>query len=295
MEKVIIIGWGRMGITHASILGGLYPNRFHYQVIEPNKKIRRLLTKSLGYECYASVDEVNFDQANVIITTPPSIHSLLVSKSIAAGAKNIFVEKPFGIFDNRVKNDSKIKVGYVLRFSEIAQRLKQIISEEGCREFSLDYSSNTLEKKPSGWRNGPYGGVTNEMGSHLIDLILYLLDTDHIYVDSKHIESVVSDVDDIVSFKGRCGSTPVSLSLNWVNEEYRKPVWSGVLVTNKRTILFDQQSLSCGFVPIEVNYYVRGRDFSLQMSHFIEDDTSIFCDSIQANKVHDIISSLKND
>ena len=293
MEKLIIVGWGRMGVTHAAILGGLYPERFHYQVVEPDKKIRKILAKTLGYECFASIDEVNLSGARVLITTPPAIHPMLVKKCLDEGAHNVFVEKPFGLFDNRVDNDSRIRVGYALRFSEVAQTLKKIILEEGCRELSLDYSSNTLVKKPSGWRNGPHGGVLNEMGSHLIDMILYLTCGDQIHIDSKHSESVISDVDDKVSFEGKCGSTSVSLSLNWVNKNYRKPTWSGRLVTEKREITFDQQSLSIGFDPMAVDYYVRGRDFSLQMNHFVEDDTSIFCDSIQANRVHDVITNIK--
>ena len=45
----------------------------------------------------------------------------------------------------------------------------------GCVKISLDYSSHTLTKPPKGWRNTEYGGVLNEMGSHLIDLMLYLV------------------------------------------------------------------------------------------------------------------------
>ncbi len=292
-EIIVVIGWGRMGITHAAILGGLYPERFEYQVVEPDKKVRKILTNSLGYDCFASIDEADVNGSHVLITTPPSVHERLVKKCIDSGAQSVFVEKPFGLFDNRVENDSRISVGYVLRFSEVTQTLKKIILEEGCREISLDYSSNTLVKKPKGWRNGQYGGVLNEMGSHLIDMILYLLDGENIQIDSKYTESVISDVDDIVSFEGKCGSSLVSLSLNWVNKDYRKPVWSGTLVTEKRVIKFDQQSLGIGFDPIEVDYYVRGRDFSLQMSHFIEGDTSIFCNSIQANHVHDVITCIK--
>jgi len=295
VEKLIIVGWGRMGITHAAILGGLYPERFHYQVIEPDKKIRKILSKSLGYECFSSIDEVNLIGARVLVTTPPAIHPMLVKKCLDQGVHSLFVEKPFGLFDNRVDNDSRISVGYALRFSEVTQTLKKIILEEGCRELSLDFSSNTLVKKPTGWRNGPHGGVLNEMGSHLIDLILYLTGSETIHIDSKYSKSVISDVDDIISFEGKSGSTSLALSLNWVNKSYRKPVWSGKLVTTKREIIFDQQSLSIGFDTVAVDYYVRGRDFSLQMNHFVEGDTSIICDSIQANRVHDVITNIKCD
>lgn len=292
-EKIIVVGWGRMGITHTSILGGLYPGRFEFFVVEPNSKVRKILKGTLGYSCYKSLDELSIEGARLIITTPPGVHSHLVKKAIEGKAHSVFVEKPFGLHDNRVEDNTMVYVGYVLRFSEVAQNLKRIIKEEGCRELSLDYSSNTLAKKPVGWRNSSYGGVLNEMGSHLIDLMLYLLEADSFQIYSKKISSVISDVDDIVSFSGRCQSTDISLSLNWVNKKYRKPIWSGKLITNNREIIFDQQSLSAGFKPVHVDYYVRGRDFSVQMNHFIEGNTSIFCDSIQANHVHDLITKIK--
>ena len=105
----------------------------------------------------------------------PSTHKFLTEYSLTNGASNIFVEKPFGLFDNKIINDDRISVGYVLRFTEVAQTLKNIIKEEGCESISINHNSNTIEKKPSGWRNGKYGGVISEMGSHLIDLLMLFL------------------------------------------------------------------------------------------------------------------------
>ena len=184
-------------------------------------------------------------------------------------------------------------VGYVLRFSEVAQRLKRLIKEEGCSKISLDYSSYTLTKPPKGWRNTEYGGVLNEMGSHLIDLMLYLAESHDFQLLSSSIKSVISKVDDIVLVKGLLGEIEIELSLNWVNAAYRKPVWSGSVTTFQRTICFDQQTIEGGFETANVDYYVRGRDFSLQMKHFIENNKTVLCDSTQANKVHDIINMIK--
>ena len=81
--------------------------------------------------------------------------------------------------------------------------------------------------------------------------------------------------------------------MNWVNSDYRKPVWSGFVQTLKRTVSFDQQSIDEGFEAASVDYYVRGRDFSLQMKHFVENDKSIICNSKEANSVHDVITKIK--
>ena len=291
--RVIVIGWGRMGVTHTSIINGLYPTSFEFILVEPNSKVSRITRNTLGYKVVSDINEINVQNAIVLITTPPSLHSSLCDLVLSSGARSVFIEKPFGLFDKRVINDPRISVGYVLRFSEVAQKIKSIIREEGCVKISLDYSSHTLTKPPKGWRNTEYGGVLNEMGSHLIDLMLYLVGSHEFKVLYSSIESVMSEVDDIVSVKGLLGETEVELSLNWVNPDYRKPVWSGFIETSKQTIQFDQQSIDGGFEAASVDYYVRGRDFSLQMKHFIENDKSIICSSEEANSVHDVITKIK--
>lgn len=293
MDKLIIVGWGRMGVTHASIINGLYPNRFKTTIVEQNKIIGLITAKTLNYEVFSNLGDVNIVNATVLITTPPSTHKELCNQALEHGANTVFVEKPFGIFDNRINPDKRISVGYVLRFTEVAQTLKKMIEEEGCKRINLDYSSNTLTKKPSGWRNSMYGGVLNEMGSHLLDLIFYLGEHNSFNVNSCQIKSVVSDVDDIVVLNGTLGDIEVNLSLNWVNKNYRKPVWSGNVETNSRSITFDQQSIEIGYNPQSVNYYVRGREFSMQMQHFIDGNKSIICDAEQANRVHNVIMKIK--
>ena len=292
-EDLVIIGWGRMGVTHTSIINGLYPGTYQYVIVEPNVRVARITRNTLDYKIVSDINKVQFTGAIVLVTTPPFIHSSLCDIVLSAGARAVFVEKPFGLYDKRVKVDPRISVGYVLRFSEVAQRLKMLIKDEGCTKIVLDYSSHTLIKPPKGWRNSEYGGVLNEMGSHLIDLMLYLGGGKQFKVTSSSIQSVISDVDDIVAVKGFLGDIEVELSLNWVNPDYRKPVWSGIVETSKQTVRFDQQSIDVGFEVASVDYYVRGRDFSLQMKHFIENDKSIICNSQEANAVHDIITRIK--
>ena len=282
-----------MGVTHTSIINGLFRNKYELTIVEPNIKVSRITRKTLGYKVMSDINKVCLKDAKVLITTPPHIHSSLCDLVLSRGASAVFVEKPFGLFDKRIQNDSRISVGYVLRFSEVVQRLKNIIQEEGCIKIRLDYSSHTLTRPPNGWRNSTYGGVLNEMGSHLIDLILYLGEGQEFKVLDSSIRSVMSGVDDIVEVTALLGDIGVELSLNWVNPNYRKPVWSGFLQTSKRTVRFDQQSIDGGFDAASVDYYVRGRDFSLQMKHFIENDKSIICNSEEANMVHDVITRIK--
>ena len=48
--KILIYGFGRMGLTHFSILNGLNPD-LDFSVIEPNKILRKILQKNInGYD-----------------------------------------------------------------------------------------------------------------------------------------------------------------------------------------------------------------------------------------------------
>ena len=292
-NNVVVVGWGRMGVTHTSIISGLYPERFEFEIVEPNWKTRLITQQTLGYRVFRDVSDVDLAGKMVLITTPPVSHESLCSLAVQQKAKAIFVEKPFGLFDNRVSDSDLITVGYVLRFTEVAQKLKTIIEDEGCQSISLDYVSHTLTKPPTGWRNSVHGGVLNEMGSHLIDLLFYLLGSHDLQVVESRLQSKISNVDDIVWVRGILGESRVELNLNWVESSCRKPVWSGRVVTGKREVIFDQQSIDGGFELSKVGYYVRGRDFSDQMKHFVEGNASIRCDSTQANKVHDAIMKIK--
>ena len=294
MEKLVVVGWGRMGLTHTSIINGLYPERFATTIVERDKKVALLTRASLGYQVTNDLSKVSLIDSIVLITTPPFVHSDLASIALANGAKSVFIEKPFGLHDMRVKDDPRISVGYVLRFTEVAHKLKHIIKHQGCTSIKLNYASYTLTKPPKGWRNSSYGGVLNEMGSHLIDLLLYILNASDFEIQECLIKSSVSDVDDIVFVKGLVNSVVFELNLNWVNESYRKPVWSGEIETKQGNLRFDQQSIDTGFIPNAIDYYVRGREFSMQMKHLIESDRSIMCSSHQANIVHDVITKIKS-
>ena len=47
MKRVLIYGFGRMGLTHFSILNGLNTN-LNFSVVEPNKILRKILNKNIN-------------------------------------------------------------------------------------------------------------------------------------------------------------------------------------------------------------------------------------------------------
>ena len=112
--KIVVVGWGRMGMTHTSILGGLFPDKINFEIVEPNFYVRSIFKNTLKYKCHNSINDVDLENSKVLITTPPSTHKFLTEYSLTNGASNIFVEKPFGLFDNKIINDDRISVDMFL-------------------------------------------------------------------------------------------------------------------------------------------------------------------------------------
>jgi len=96
MIKVAIIGAGRMGITHYSIINS-HPDIEITSLADTSTMINGLLKKYISglvvYKDYNDlIDKEDLDA--VLICTPPNLHYPIIKK---AAKKNlhVFVEKPF--------------------------------------------------------------------------------------------------------------------------------------------------------------------------------------------------------
>jgi predicted dehydrogenase len=308
--RVLIYGFGRMGLTHFSILNSLNPE-IKFSVIEPNKILRTILKKNINAKFYS--DDSNLDEPFdfTLITTPPSIHLQLMKKSLKRGDKKIFVEKPFGGFSNTNLEStldlSSVFIGYVLRFNSCIQWIKSNIDPNEIKSIHGQYLSNTIEKKPKGWRNGKFSGVCNEMGSHVIDLIQYITNENELDLISSEFKSVISDIDDIVEANLKTkNKIDVSLYFNWVNKKVRKPVFGiDIEMKDGHKYSIDQQQInkyksdefitkvSVTDLAKTVPYYLRGVDFTDQMIDLINDN-KIMSTAKQALSVNNTIAKILN-
>ena len=299
-----------MGLTHFTILNSLNPE-INFSVIEPNKLLRTILKKNINAKFYS--DDSSLDEAFdiTLITTPPSIHLQLMKKSLKRGDKKIFIEKPFGGFSNSSLESaldlSSVFIGYVLRFNPCIQWIKSNIDPNEIKSIHGQYLSNSIEKKPKGWRNGKFSGVCNEMGSHIIDLIQYIINEKELDLINSKVQSLISDVDDIVEANLITkNEINVSLYFNWINKKVRKPVF-GIDIEMKDGYKYciDQQQInkynrdefitkvSVTDLTKTLPYYLRGIDFTDQMIDLINDN-KIMSRAEQALKVNNIIAKILN-
>lgn len=274
-----------MGLTHYAILNQLL-DKAEFYFVDPDKKVNFLTRRNLNANVVNNDKglEQSFDYA--LVCTPPMFHIPILNQLRKKGVPNIFVEKPFGSvkddFSNFISCDEQIKIGYVLRFNPIVQWVKQFINIDSIVKVEGYYFSNTIERKPKGWRNSVYSGVTNEMGAHIIDLCIYLFGLSNPRLVNVQIDSVVSDVDDILIADLMENSIHYHLHFDWVNKSYRKPIFNFIITMKDGTSLkFDQQkceyfrgdelinSVSSVDLAKGVQFYLRGIDFTSQMQDFI--------------------------
>jgi predicted dehydrogenase len=291
IKNVLIYGFGRMGLTHYSILNQLIDNG-NFVFVDPDKRVNFFTQRNLKASIASSDDHLkqSFDYA--LICTPPMFHIPILKRCLERSISNIFVEKPFGgvddNFDIAEKFRSRISVGYVLRFNPIVKWIKENVKVEDIQRVEGYYFSNTIEKKPKGWRNGRYSGVTNEVGSHIIDLSIYLFGLCNPELIDMQKISVISDVDDIMVAELRDNNISFHFRFDWVNKDYRKPVFKFIITMNDGSIIkFDQQKIeqilegnvvkliTSVDLAAKVPFYLRGVEFTDQMQNFITSRNTI--------------------
>lgn len=308
MKNILIYGFGRMGLTHYSILNGL-DNSLKFTIVESNKKLSSILKRNLNATFIKDDSLIDKPFDITLITAPPFVHQELVKKALKRGDKKIFIEKPFGGQKNNINQirERNVSIGYVLRYNPLIQWLKGNMNISEVSSVKGEYLSNTIENKPQGWRNNSdFSGVLNEMGSHVIDLINYLINLKEVEIINAIKKSVVSDADDIVSAEFKSMNRTIMLNLNWVDKNIRKPVFKLEFnLINGDKYIMDQQKISIykneQFIrtitttdlAVSVPFYLRGVDFTMQMQDLLS-DSKISCSIDDAYRVNNIMNKILN-
>lgn len=291
-KKFLIYGFGRMGLTHYAILNQLF-DKADFLFVDPNNKVNYFAKRNLDIRIISNDKGLNESFDYALVCTPPMFHFPILENCVKNKIPNIFVEKPFGgvndDFSKTLNISQDISIGYVLRFNPIIKWVKEFINLENVDKVDGFYFSNTIEQKPKGWRNGFYSGVTNEIGAHIIDLCVYLFGLSDPSIIHKQTESIISDVDDILIANLEDKSIKYHFYFDWVNKEYRKPVFKFIISLKDGTFIkFDQQKvehfdnndilitrISVTDLVQKVPFYLRGVEFTSQMQDFVGSKNTI--------------------
>ncbi|KYK21248.1 hypothetical protein AYK24_03330 [Thermoplasmatales archaeon SG8-52-4] len=305
--KIGIIGAGRMGITHYSIINS-HPKVEIIGIVEPSPLIKSFFSKYIpGISVYKEFEE--FFQKTpldaILVCTPPHINYQIIKKAYKLGT-HVFVEKPFSTNTNNARELDHLftsgclinQVGYVNRFNDVFCKVKEFIENDVIGDiirFKSEMFSFTITKQEegSGWRmsreNG--GGAVYEMASHAIDLVCYFIGKPQKVIGSTLTQIYSKNVEDAVSstflYENGISGT---IYVNWSDESYRKPTNKVEIFGSKGKLLADQHSLKIflkgknkkynlndGWNTLyitdifkSVPFYVRGNEFTRQLYHFVD-------------------------
>jgi len=303
MVRTAIIGAGKMGISHLSILGA-NPKVNLVGVCDTSKIVTEMLTKYSSMPCFDDYKVmVETAKPEAVVVSVPTKYHYEVSKYLLERGIHVFVEKPFclsleqgkELMDLAAKKNLVNQVGYHNKFVGTFQEVKRILDGGfigNIYHFEGEaYGPVVTKKKADTWRSDPAegGGCLMDYASHVIDLINYLLAPITECYGSIVKPVFSSKVDDVVfSLLKLSNDITGLLSVNWSDDTYRKMSTSITVIGDKGKIISDANELKIYFkdktpegyskgwnvkyitdLTTEVDFYLRGEEYSLQMDHFI--------------------------
>ncbi len=141
---------------------------------------------------YSTVEDLLADEEvnAVYVATPPHVHAEHTMLAAQAG-KHVLCEKPMALNTAECRQmiaaceeaEVQLSVAYYRRYWPIAQKMKQLLSQQVVGQPTMARIEITGRYQPSPdgpppWRVNPQiagGGFLTDVGSHRLDLLVYLL------------------------------------------------------------------------------------------------------------------------
>jgi len=241
--RVAIIGLGKMGLLHASILNTL-PNVELNALCDKGALIRkfckRVFDKVHVVNHLEKLSDLNLDA--VYVTTPIPSHFIVTETIYSNGiARNLFIEKTLASSYDEAKKLCELAqsfgginmVGYMKRFAVTFRKAKGLLNQDtlgGVVSFdAYAYSSDFLGSEKSPKTSASRGGVLRDLGAHIIDLALWFFGD--LEVDSAKLESLVEGgSEDSAYFRvKKSGGLEGLFNISWCKENYRLPEFGLVI------------------------------------------------------------------
>jgi len=305
MIKVALIGAGKMGISHLSILGA-HPDVEVVGVSDTSKMVLDVLKKYTSFPCYDDFEEMIKKEKPdaVFVAVPTKFHATIVYKLLQKGI-HVFAEKPLSLtpeegkqlVDLATKNNLVNQVGYHNKFIGTFQEVKKLIDKRYIGDIfhfvGESYGPVVVRSKQESWRSDPKegGGCLMDYASHVIDLINYILGPikkiNGSMLKSFYSKNVEDSVYSLLELDSKVSGV---LSVNWSDETYRKMSTSLTIFGSQGKIICDANELKVYFktdncpagytkgwnvkyvtdLTEQVDFYLRGEEYSSQVDYFIQ-------------------------
>lgn len=305
MIRIAVIGLGKMGLSHTSLLGG-HPKVNLVAVCDTSSMILNAFkryNKSIKlYDDYDKMyQEENLDA--ILIATPTKMHYTMVKPAIEKGI-HVFCEKPFSLTIEQGeelvalanKNNVINQVGYHNHFIGTFREMKRLLATGIIgKQFHFTgeaYGPVVTKSKGGSWRAKPSegGGCLFDYASHVLNLVQEVIGKP-VKVRGTLLKKFYSkEVEDgVFSSLTLDSGLSGSLSINWSDETYRKMSTSLMIIGDKGKIICDATELKVYLkeenkaeglpkgwsikyitdVALPVGFYLRGEEYSAQIDYFV--------------------------
>lgn len=248
--RVAVIGLGKMGLLHASILNVL-PNVQLVGLCDKSAMVRKFCKRVFnGVHLVGDVEKLSdLGLDAVYVTTPISSHFSVIKAIYSKGiARNVFVEKTLASSYDEAKELCQLAqsfggvnmVGYQRRLNVSFRKAKDLLTRGTIGEVaSFDayaYSSDLLGNKKNSKSSVFRGGVLRDLGAHVVDLALLFFGD--LTVDSAKLKSAIErDSEDSVYFRVKgLNGLEGEFNISWCMENYRLPEF-GLLIKGSKGII----------------------------------------------------------
>lgn len=292
--RVAVVGLGKMGLLHASILGVLDGVEL-VAFCEKSPLVRRFAKRIVpGIRMVADVEQLcGMGLDAVYVTTPPSSHFPIIKTIYTRGiARHVFVEKPLASsyaqaeeLCNLAKGHGGANmVGYNRRFSVTFRKAKQILDEGTLQKPALfegyAYSSDFAGAKVSS-KASTRGGVISDLGCHVVDLGLWFFG--QLEIKSAKLESFLGgSYEDSAHIKvATPGGLQGELDMSWCKENYRLPEIGLLIKGSNGTMKVDEDKVELKLndggsylwhkhdLDDNVSFFIGGTDYVREDEFFI--------------------------
>lgn len=205
-HAIVIVGYGGMGSYHAKLI----KDNAYLEVTGTFDilKDRREVSQQDGYPAYESYDQVLNDAAVdvVLIATPNDVHKELALQAFNAG-KHVICEKPvtLSVSDFKEMVSAADAAGRVLmvhqnrRWDEDFLTIKQMYNKKTIGDlFRIESRVHGANGIPGDWRHleAHGGGMLLDWGVHLLDQVLFMVDSRITSLSSRLSFILGDEVDD---------------------------------------------------------------------------------------------------
>ncbi len=304
MLRAGIIGLGKMGISHAAIVGA-QPDVDLAAVCDTSPIVTNAFKKYSPATTYSDHRKMlareNLDL--VVVATPTKLHYAMVKDALEADV-HVFCEKPFSLATHEGQALVELaerrglvnQLGYhnhfIGTFREFGRLLQAGVIGELVHFNGEAYGPVVTKEKGGTWRSKPNegGGCLYDYASHVLNLIQETIGRP-VAVNGAFLKNIYSKTveDAVYALLTLDNQVSGTLLVNWSDETYRKMSTSLTVQGKKGKIVCDAtelkiylqepnaaEGLDAGWtikwitdLAIPVGFYLRGEEYSAQIEYFV--------------------------